>query len=338
MNSNSRLFFFVITFLFSFLLLIIYVNNYSGFESKKIVNQQRPDEKNYAPRSKEVLQPTSVSLRCPSVNEIFLHDKAWSEIFNVSNHQSKIKPEIIIETIRFMIQEIDELDPKLIEFVKKLIDPPSDKPINLADMKLKDFSQSGQSIYIDELLGKMQNGFVVEAGALDGETFSNSLYFELERNWTGILIEPVPFLYEKILRKNRKMYSINACIARKRPLVAKFKIASSTTLSGRDSEMSDFHQNWVGKDFQYIYVPCFSLNTILKAINIDKVDFFSLDLEGGEWDVLSSLDFKNIDYRTFVIEHNRDKERREKMTNYLIQNNYNLTLTTELDIFFMKKN
>ncbi|CAF0718045.1 unnamed protein product [Brachionus calyciflorus] len=338
MNCNNRIYFLIFTLLLS-VLLLIYFNKYFEFNSAKVGNEEGRDEKKYEEnKSSDIEQPKQISLdKNPSLNEILMQDKSWSEIFKVSQQQHKIKPEILIETIRFMIQEVDELDPKLIEFVKKLIAPPSNKPINLADKKRKDFSQSGQSIYIDELLGKMQNGFVVEAGALDGETFSNSLYFELERNWSGILIEPIPFAYESIKNKNRKMYSLNACIARKRPLVAKFKIAGLTGLSGRDSEMSESHQKWVGNNFQYIYVPCFSLNTILKAINISKVDFFSLDLEGGEWDVLSSLDFNNIDYRSFVIEHNRDKERRDKMTNFLLQNNYNLTLTTELDIFFIKK-
>ena len=43
------------------------------------------------------------------------------------------------------------------------------------------------------------------------------------------------------------------------------------------------------------FVPCFSLVTILKAINVNKVDYFSLDVEGGESFVLKAIDFNKID-------------------------------------------
>ena len=35
------------------------------------------------------------------------------------------------------------------------------------------------------LLGGKRNGFFIESGAYDGEAQSNSLYFEIERNFTG---------------------------------------------------------------------------------------------------------------------------------------------------------
>ena len=34
-------------------------------------------------------------------------------------------------------------------------------------------------------LGGKRNGFFIESGAYDGEALSNSLFFEIERNFTG---------------------------------------------------------------------------------------------------------------------------------------------------------
>ena len=34
--------------------------------------------------------------------------------------------------------------------------------------------------------GRKTNGFYIESGAFDGEQLSNTLFFELERNYTGI--------------------------------------------------------------------------------------------------------------------------------------------------------
>ena len=37
----------------------------------------------------------------------------------------------------------------------------------------------------NDLSGGKRNGFFIESGAYDGEALSNSLFFEIERNFTG---------------------------------------------------------------------------------------------------------------------------------------------------------
>ena len=56
--------------------------------------------------------------------------------------------------------------------------------------------QFGQADTIETLFRGKKNGFFVEAGAFDGEAFSNTLLFELKHNWTGLLVEPNPDLYQ----------------------------------------------------------------------------------------------------------------------------------------------
>ena len=46
-------------------------------------------------------------------------------------------------------------------------------------------------------LVQVKDGFFIEAGADDFETDSNTLLFELEHNWTGILVEPNPTIFPK---------------------------------------------------------------------------------------------------------------------------------------------
>ena len=56
-----------------------------------------------------------------------------------------------------------------------------------------------QDEILDNLLfqGKVKNGFFIEAGAWDFTTHSNSLWYELKHNWTGLLIEPLQDMYHK---------------------------------------------------------------------------------------------------------------------------------------------
>ncbi len=49
-----------------------------------------------------------------------------------------------------------------------------------------------------------RNGVFIELGATDGVHNSNTLYYERELGWTGLLIEPIPWCFEEgKLRKNR---------------------------------------------------------------------------------------------------------------------------------------
>ena len=64
-----------------------------------------------------------------------------------------------------------------------------------------------------DTLSLQKDGFFIECGALDGETRSNTLFFERFRNWTGLLIEADPINYQQILLKNRKAYMVPSCAA-----------------------------------------------------------------------------------------------------------------------------
>ena len=54
------------------------------------------------------------------------------------------------------------------------------------------------------MITQNKDGFFIEAGALDGEHLSNTLYMERFLNWTGILIEADPKSYDNLLKRNRK--------------------------------------------------------------------------------------------------------------------------------------
>ena len=55
------------------------------------------------------------------------------------------------------------------------------------------FSQLGQDRYLLENFFRGKRGGVfVDIGAYDGQTFSNTLFFERSMAWTGLCIEPLP--------------------------------------------------------------------------------------------------------------------------------------------------
>ena len=265
-----------------------------------------------------------------------------TEIREVSSVQKLVSIDYLLTTIKFMINEVDEYDPALIRFVRSIIQHPHDRSeLNLRNKKQTDFSQYEQSSKIDRLLSRETNGFFIEAGGFEGESLSNTLFFELERAWTGLLIEPVPTFYRSIQSKKRHIYSINACIAEKRPFVAKFRVSGA--LSGVEAEMSALHLSRIkSESIQYnsteeiAYIPCFSLNTIMRALNRTTVDYFSLDVEGAELSVLRSLDYKQLNIRSFSIEWAAKQSDKQPIIEHLKQNGYSLRLEDICDIYFTK--
>ena len=93
-------------------------------------------------------------------------------------------------------------DPFLIETLKEShIKEPSEKPYNFSvpEAEVSTGGQFCQPWYLDNVIFKeqVQKGFFIEAGADDFELDSNSLHFELEHGWTGLLVEPNPVVYPK---------------------------------------------------------------------------------------------------------------------------------------------
>lgn len=64
---------------------------------------------------------------------------------------------------------------------------------------MKYFSQFEQDRFLDEVVfNRKKAGFFIDVGAHDGISYSNSAFFEFQRNWTGICIEPNPLVFEKL--------------------------------------------------------------------------------------------------------------------------------------------
>ena len=78
---------------------------------------------------------------------------------------------------------------------------PSGQPYNFSVpvSEVATSGQYGQAWYLDAVIfkGKVKDGFFIEAGADDFEIDSNTLQFELEHGWTGLLVEPNPTIYPK---------------------------------------------------------------------------------------------------------------------------------------------
>ncbi|KAK7055033.1 hypothetical protein SK128_024957 [Halocaridina rubra] len=109
--------------------------------------------------------------------------------------------------------DISPDDPNVIRVLReKFLKPPSKLPYNLSHPEDENPSM-GQAQRIDFILREKRKGFYIECGALDGEVRSNTLFFEKEREWQGLLIEADPKNFEQLVYKRRKAYISPACLS-----------------------------------------------------------------------------------------------------------------------------
>ena len=198
-------------------------------------------------------------------------------------------------------------DQHLLNYIRSMMSQQGPGGRQLSNPSKVDFSQVGGSQFVDKLLKQRRNGFFVECGAFRGEELSDSLFFELQRNWTGILIEAHPEYHREILRKNRRALVLRACL-HPRPGLIKFR------LMGWGSGVSDLNKyvEAADKTTAETDVQCFSLNSIMAAIGVRHIDFMILDVEGSELTVLESIDWTRLSVDVFNIEYS-DENRVNKL-------------------------
>ena len=125
--------------------------------------------------------------------------------------------------------------------------------------------------------------FFVECGAYDGEYLSNTLTLERHLGWSGLLVEGNPSAIGEILSKHRKASLVPFC--------------ASTTNFTMVARMGPISLSSRIDDKNGDEVKCLPLTTMFSMMNIRTIDFLSLDVEGFEFRILKTIDFKTIDIK-----------------------------------------
>lgn len=222
-----------------------------------------------------------------------------------------------------------------------------EKPLhpNLTIYRNKHFSQIGQDKLVAELLHGLEGGFFVESGAYDGVSLSNTLFFEASKGWKGVLIEANPTLYRTIItNSNRTCMAVNACISPV-PYSTSLEFRLAGPIGGLVSHFSDQHSKRVahetgqaaGSD-NVIRVPCRPLHAVLNQIGVTRVDYWSLDTEGSEADILSATDFDKLDIQVITVEVNDAAAEAKVKAVMAARHEFKLHSKIDFDLVYIKNN
>jgi len=203
------------------------------------------------------------------------------------------------------------------------------------------YSQHKQDEYVfNNFFKDKKNGVFIDIGATNGVGINNTFFFEKNFDWTGICIEPQEY-YFKDLIKNRKAHCINGCIADFDGEGLFLEIDGyPKALSGlidkydkRHLERIEYEIQSFGGSKKEISVNCYTLNKLLEINNFKKVDLCSLDIEGGELDVLKTIDFEKFIFDVLIVENNYKDSSIKK---FLKEKSFQLIEVLECDEIYKK--
>jgi FkbM family methyltransferase len=181
-----------------------------------------------------------------------------------------------------------------------------------------------------ELLSKNNNKkLLIDIGAADGITGSNSYRAITKHNWSAILVEPLkPFYdYLKLLHgENKNVRILNfACDNEEKETEIKYRNFDEAI------GLSSLIYDWENK--QKIQTKLFS-----SLVSEKEIDFLSLDTEGKDLDIVKTIDFNFYNIKIICIEKEENFLYNLEIKNFLELKNFKFTKETNHNYIFVNKN
>lgn len=196
---------------------------------------------------------------------------------------------------------------------------------------LSSFSQNGEDVVLDTLLGHKNHGVYVDIGAYDPYRFSNTMRF-YKRGWRGINIEPDTGRFKRFLSDRSDDVNLNVGIANKKGSLTYFVMDPPTLSTFVKSQAREYvRKGFIIKEKKKI--PVLPLRDVLaKHIGKKQIDFLSLDVEGFEINVLKSNDWKRFRPRFLCIE--TEVKGKDDINRYLHHKGFTLVFDNGLNSIY----
>ncbi len=168
------------------------------------------------------------------------------------------------------------------------------------------YSQNQEEVYILDYF-KGREGRLLDIGANDGKTFSNSLGL-IQFGWEADLVEPSPKAFQKLLHlhggnKNVKLwqYAISN-VSGMHP----FYESGTLINEGDTSLVSSLIPSELKRWPKILFTPCevesITYRELFYMAGGNEWDFISIDAEGFDWEILNQIDLAKT--QMVCVEHN----------------------------------
>jgi FkbM family methyltransferase len=195
---------------------------------------------------------------------------------------------------------------------------------------------------LERILHGATDLFIVQIGSNDGKT-GDPIFSLLQRNpsWKALLVEPVPFLFERLqsnYRYNSNIQFDNVAIAEKAGIRAFYYIDPAAkqhfpNLPHWFDQLGSFDRGHIARHFWETLGPfiistelaTLPLATLLDRNRVTRMDVLHIDAEGSDWIILRQLDITAFQPKVILFEHKHLPATDKSAAMAFVERNYEIT-------------
>ena len=178
------------------------------------------------------------------------------------------------------------------------------------------YSQNDEQTYILNYFANHAPGHLLDIGANDGQTLSNSRALIEYKDWSGLLVEPSPTAFNKLnslYKDNDLVECLNVAIANEKGRIEFYDMESHLG-NGDTSLLSTAVAAELPKWAATTEFKKIKVKAVTYAEIVDTYDFITIDCEGLDLDVLRQIDLKHT--QMVCVEHNSVRDVRNAIIDY----------------------
>ncbi len=196
---------------------------------------------------------------------------------------------------------------------------------NILKKNLKSFSQFGEDLFINDFFSDQKKGKYVDLGAFHPMRLSNT-YLLHKRGWSGTNVDLNPISIDLFNIARKTDNNVCALISDKSDIVreANFEHAWSAANSIKSDDKLTIRKKMK--------------TVIFNDLINHNFDFLNIDLEGHDYPVLKTIDFKKFHPKLICIEILNDGPNKEIIFNHMKINNFKFIKNLGPSFFFKRIN
>ena len=208
----------------------------------------------------------------------------------------------------------------------------------------KSYSFGGCDLLIDYIFKSRKRGFYLDVGC-QHPVSNNNTYLLYKRGWNGMNIDLDPKNIRLFNLERPDEINICKCVSSDNSKKNLFFFHPGSPVNSLEKKTTKNKSN-----FSLKKIKTFTLNSILEDHKIRDIDYFNLDVEGHEIDILKNFDIKYykpkvisvefIDYQMKKLEfknNNINRVLQSDLYKYFISNDYHFVNWSHADLIFVHK-
>ena len=213
---------------------------------------------------------------------------------------------------------------------------------NLKYYNKKSYSQFKEDLFVKNFFKDKKKGFFVDIGC-HHPFRGNNTFLLYKSGWSGINIDLNKLSIDLFSIARPRDINICTAISEKEGEI-EYYLPNNNPLSSEitiDKKFSNILKKHHGNQYKPYRTRSVTWKSIKDKYNkyLEEVDFFKIDIEGSDLQVLRSIDLNNLKIKLIMIEASHlDLQNRNEIINYLELNNYKIVFDNNLNIIFKKNN